>query len=97
MYEDIKAPSDHFTQKNLIVTGSDPVPFEISQGITGQHHDMENMQEEADTMIVKQVADVRPKKASVIADDTDIFVFLLHFWFEGDIPTFNFCSDGVTN
>ena len=86
MYEHIKGPSDLFTQKTLIVTGSDPVPFEISQGITSQCHDMENMQEEADTMTVQQVADVRPLKASIIADDTDIFVLLLHFCFQGDIP-----------
>ena len=84
--EDIKAHSDLVTQKTLVVTGSDHVPFEISQGVTIQRHDMENMQEEADTIIVQQVADVRPKKASVIADDTDIFVLLLHFCFQGDIP-----------
>ena len=47
---------------------------------------MKTTQEEADTMIVKQVAEVRPKKALVVADDTDIFVLLLHFCYQDDIP-----------
>ena len=57
-----------------------------NKGVITQRQDMKTMQEEADTMIVHQVADVRPKKALVIADDTDIFVLLLHFCCQGDIP-----------
>ena len=37
-------------------------------------------------MIVQQVADVNPKKALVAADDTDVFVLLLHFCCKEDIP-----------
>ena len=48
------------------------------------------MQEEADTMIVQQVADVKPKKALVVADDTDVFVLLLHFCCKEDIPASTF-------
>ena len=48
--------------------------------------DMKTMQEEADTMIVQQVADVKPKKALVVADDTDVFALLLHFCCKEDIP-----------
>ena len=36
-------------------------------------------------MIVQQVADVKPKKA-LVADDTDVFVLLLHFCCKEDIP-----------
>ena len=41
--------------------------------------------EEADTIIVQQVADVPSQKALVVADDTDMFVLLLHFCHSGDI------------
>ena len=74
--EDLKAHNDLFTNKKLVVTGNDPIPVEINKGVIIQRQDMKTMQEEADTMIVHQLADVRPKKALVIADDTDIFVLL---------------------
>ena len=35
---------------------------------------------------MQQVADVKPKKALVVADDTDVFVLLLHFCCKQDIP-----------
>ena len=44
------------------------------------------MQEEADTMIVQQVEETKVKKVLVVADDTDIFVLLLHLCCQGDIP-----------
>ena len=37
-------------------------------------------------MIVQQVADVKPKKAVVVAGDTDVFVLLLHFCCKEEIP-----------
>ena len=37
-------------------------------------------------MIVQQVTDVKPKKALVVADDTDVFVLLLQFCCKEDIP-----------
>ena len=37
-------------------------------------------------MIVQQVADVKPKKTLVVADDTDVFVLLHHFCCKEDIP-----------
>ena len=37
-------------------------------------------------MIVQQVADVKPKKALVVADDADVFVLLPHFCCKEDIP-----------
>ena len=41
--------------------------------------------EEADTMIIHQVAYVGANNVLVVADDTDIFVLLCHFVFRGDI------------
>ena len=76
-----------FTIKKLVITGADPVPVEINPGsIIIHQQDMKTMQEEADTMIVQQVADVKPKKAVVVADDIDVFVLLLHFCCKEDIP-----------
>ena len=37
-------------------------------------------------MIAQQVADVKPLKALIVADDTDVFVLLLHFCCKEDIP-----------
>ena len=39
---------------------------------------MKTKQEEADAMVVQQVGEVKAKKVLVGADDTDIFVLLLH-------------------
>ncbi len=44
-------------------------------------------QEEADTIIIQQVANVPSQKALVVADDTDVFVLLLHFCHHGDISS----------
>ena len=75
-----------FTTKKLVITGADNMPVEINPGsIIIHRQDMKTMQEEADTMIVQQVADVKPTKALIVADDTDIFV-LLHFCCKEDIP-----------
>ena len=41
--------------------------------------------EEADTMIIQQVASVGAAHILVVADDTDVFVLLCHFVFHGDI------------
>ena len=60
------------------------VPVEVNKGVIIQCQDMKTTQEEEDTIIKK--ANVRPKKALVIADDTDIFVLLLYFCCQGDIP-----------
>ena len=76
-----------FMTKNLVITGADPVPVEINPGnIIIHRQGMKTMQEEADTMIVQQVADVKPPKALVVADDTDVFVLLLHICSKEDIP-----------
>ena len=46
---------------------------------------MKTNQEETDTILIHQVAAMGPGKAVVVSDDTDVFVFLLHFISTGDI------------
>ena len=62
------------------------MPAEINRGVINKRQDMKTTQEEADTMIVQQVAEVKAKQVLVVADDTDIFVLLLHLCCQGDIP-----------
>ena len=69
----------------LAITGNDPVPIQINQGVVSRRDDMTIIHEEAYTMIIQQVASVGAAKVLVIADDTDVFVLLCHFVFNGDI------------
>ena len=43
-------------------------------GVIIKRQDMKTTQEELDTMIVQQVAEVKAKQVFVVADDTDIYV-----------------------
>ena len=66
--------------KKLVITGTDPVTVEINpDSVIIYCQDITTVEEEAHTMIVQQVVDVKPKKALIVADDTDIFVLLFHF------------------
>ena len=76
---------DDFKQHKFVLTGNDPMPVEIKDGVISKRHDLKTTQEEADTIIVQQVAKVNANKVLVVADDTDIFVLLLHFCYQGDI------------
>ena len=69
----------------LIVTGDDPIPVEISQGAVSRRVEMAITHEEADTMIIQQVASVETTHDLVVADGTDVFALLCHFVFHGDI------------
>ena len=69
----------------LVITGNDPVPFQINQGVVSRRDDMTITHEEADTMIIQQVASVGAANVLVVADDTDVFVLLCRFVFNGDI------------
>ena len=62
-----------------------PVPTEIDGGHLIRWNDMTTTQEEADRIIVQQLSGVRGRAALVVADDTDIFVLLLHFIWNGSI------------
>ena len=69
-------------QHKLVVTGEDPCPIEIKMEETRIRHDLENQQEEADTIIVQQVLVCagEAQQISVVSDDTDVFVLLLHHY-----------------
>ena len=43
-------------------------------------HDLETHHEEADNIIVQQVLKCGAKAVSVISDDTDVFILLLHYY-----------------
>ncbi len=48
---------------------------------------MTTTQQEADTIIVQQVAHMQAERILMMTDDTDIFVLLVHFSFQGDISS----------
>ena len=52
------------------------MPVEINSGVIIKRQDMKTKQEEADTMVVQQVKEVKAKKVLVVADDTDIIIYL---------------------
>ena len=74
--EDIAFHKDDISQHKLVLTGSDPVPVEINRGVIIKRQYMKTKQEEADTMVVQQVEEVKAKKVLVVADDTDIIIYL---------------------
>ena len=74
--DDMAFHKDDISQHKLVLTGSDPVPVEINRGVIIKRQDMKTKQEEADTMVVQQVEKVKAKKVLVVADDTDIIIYL---------------------
>ena len=76
MCEYMSFHKDDISQHNLVLTGSDPVPVEINRGVIIKRQDMKTKQEEAYTMVVQQVEEVKAKKVPVVADDTDIISYL---------------------
>lgn len=72
-------------QHKLFFIGSDPVPVEIDHGVVIRRRDMITTQEEGDTLILQPVASVESGTVLVVADDTDIFVLLMHFCYYRDI------------
>ena len=73
------------SRKKLVITGNDPVPLQVEQGVVSRRENMTIMHEEADTMLIQQVASVGAANVLVVADDTDVFVLLCHFVFNRDI------------
>ena len=67
---------DNISKHKLVLTGSDPVPVEINRGDIIKRQYMKTTQEEAYTMVVQQVEEVTAKKVLVVADDTDIIIYL---------------------
>ena len=81
---DLQAHNDVLNGK-LIITGNDPVNVQINKGVVSKMEGMTITHEEADTMIIHQVAYVGANNVLVVADDTNIFVLLCQFVFLGDI------------
>ena len=73
------------TNHKLVVTGRDPVPIEISHGMTINREDLRNAHEEADVIIIHQMLSIVESsttdiKISVMSDDTDVFERLIYFY-----------------
>ena len=72
-------------------------PVEISKGVVSIREDMSISHEEGDTMIIQQAFSAAHSNegVSIIADDTDVFVLLLHFYFElkCNVPMFMVSTD----
>ena len=66
----------------MVVTGEDPCPIEVQNEERSTRYDLETHQEEADIIIVQQVLKCvgEAQSISVISDDTDVFVLLLHHY-----------------
>lgn len=75
--QDLIGHKDDF--HTLLITGSDPVSAEVSPGQVIQCNDLRTMQEKVNTIIIQQVSRVAECAAAVVADDTDVFILLLHF------------------
>ena len=76
---------DNTQHHKLVLTGADPVPIEISEGgVVISWADLATSHEKADNIIVQQVlscaAENAESKIIVVADDTDVFVLLLHYY-----------------
>ena len=70
------------TDKELVITGSDPVPYSIQRGKHQRRMDLKVTHEEADVIIANHVVHIARqthKTIHVICDDTDVFVLLVHF------------------
>lgn len=81
---DLESHKDMLNGK-LVTTGNNPVPVQINHGDVSRRDDMTITHDEADTMIIQQVASVGAANVLVVADDTDVFVLLCHFVFHGAI------------
>ena len=80
-----------YTQNNkLVVTGSNNTPVQISHGVVIYREDISTSHEEADCIIVQQamMASEYQQRVSVIADDTDVFILLIHHYLEQQLTNF---------
>ena len=74
--EDMAFHKDDISKHKLVLTASDGVSVEINMGVIIKRQDMKTKKEEADTMVVQRVGEVKAKKVLVVADDTDIIIYL---------------------
>lgn len=82
---------DYTMTHKLVITSSNNTPVEISYGgVVIHREDMSTSHEEADCIIVQQAVTVATEcqvGVSVIADDTDVFILLLHHYFERQLTS----------
>ena len=90
--EILPAQKQHLASPNhkLVVTGRDPIPVEISHGMTIRREDLRNAHEEADVNIIHQMLSIVESSTndintSAISDDTDMFVLLVHFYHDKEL------------
>ena len=79
-----------YTQNNkLVVTGSNNTPVQISHGVVIYREDISTSHEKADCIIVQQaMVSEYQQGVSVIADDTDVFILLIHHYLEQQLTNF---------
>ena len=80
---DVAFHTQHMSIHKLVVTASDNTPTEIRKGAVYLRQDMATSHEEEDNIKAQQAimcAKQQPGAVSVIADDTDIFLLLLHHY-----------------
>ena len=69
----------------LVVTGETESPIDIHKSVTIKRVDLKTTLEEADHILAHQMvatAQENQKGVSVVSDDTDVFVLLLHYYQE---------------
>ena len=70
----------------LTVTGEEPVPFRIQNGVASDVPEMVTSHEEADVIIVQQaykaVIEGKLQVVHIICDDTDVFALLVYFYWK---------------
>ena len=71
-------------RSRLIITGQEDTPVEIApDGVVIRREDLKTIHEEADTIIVAQAiyaAKIEGKHVVLVADDTDVYILLLHHY-----------------
>ena len=72
-----------------MIAGQDKTPVEISYGgVVIYRRNMATRTEEADNIIIQQmllIAKQNPSGITVLSDDTDVFVLLLHYYLEAGL------------
>ena len=81
--------TDPAFKNSLIITGARDVPEEIKMGIRIMRQDMRTTHEEADVIMTSQALQIALEKTpvTVVSDDTDVFLLLLHFTDSNNIGT----------
>lgn len=73
------------SQKKLVLTGEEVNPYEVTEFNTIRRTDLATNHEEADVIIAQQAIKLgtegRGMQVNVISDDTDVFLLLLHYYY----------------